>query len=243
MIDALFKDRMDLFWNRFGRRVARTGLTANHVTVIGLLLCTLNVLVFLWHRNLAVFGIALGLIELLDNLDGAVARVTGQSTRFGSYLDATTDRYKELFIFLALGHVTGYWVVCILATTGSLMVSYSHARAAMELTGLEATGEDAKPGVGGASQERCEAGEAEDRGWPDLFERFERILTLSVGLAVSPLVPSPLFLGRDLVFLVLLALAVMTHLTVVQRFRRARTLLAAADASAARPRSNLEGSG
>ncbi len=237
MIDELYKDRMDLFWNRFGRRVARTGLTANHVTVIGLLLCTSNVLVFLWHRNLAVFGIALGLIELLDNLDGAVARVTGHSTRFGSYLDATTDRYKELLIFLALGYVTGYWVVCVLAVTGSLMVSYSHARAAMELVDSGAAGER---GVGGVGEE---SGEAKERGWPDLFERFERILTLSVGLALSPLVSSPLFLGRDLVFFVLCALAAMTHLTVAQRFLRARTLLAAADASAPQRRSNFEGPG
>jgi phosphatidylglycerophosphate synthase len=238
MIDALFKDRMDLFWNRFGRWVAHTGLTANHVTVIGLLLCTTNVLVFLWHQDLAAFGIALGLIELLDNLDGAVARVTGDSTRFGSYLDATIDRYKELLIFLALGHVTGYWVVCVLAVTGSLMVSYSHARAAMELTGSGAAKE---PGVGGAaSQERRGA---KERGWPDLFERFERILTLSIGLALSPLVSSPLLLGRDLVFFVMCALAVMTHLTVAQRFLRARTLLTAADASAPQRRSNLERSG
>lgn len=240
MIDALYKDRMDLFWNRFGRRLARTGLTANHVTAIGLLLCTLNVLVFLWHRNLAVFGVALGLIELLDNLDGAVARVTGESTRFGSYLDATTDRYKELLIFLALGYVTGYWVVCVLAVTGSLMVSYSHARAAMELTGSEADGKGAEHGAGGTSEER---GRPEERGWPDLFERFERILTLSLGLALSPLVSSPLFLGRDLIFFVLCGLALMTHLTVLQRFRRARTLLVAADASAPQRRSNLEGSG
>lgn len=228
---------MDLFWNRFGRWVARAGLTANQVTVVGLMLCALNALVFLWHRNLAVFGIALGVIELLDNLDGAVARVTGESTRFGAYLDATTDRYKEVLVFLALGYVTGYWVVCLLAISGSLMVSYSHARAAMELTAPEERAERVEEVEAGASRD------ARAGGWPDLFERFERILTLSVGLALSPLVPSPLLLGRDLVFYVLCVLAVMTHLTVVQRFRRARSLLAAADASGPQRRSNLEGSG
>jgi phosphatidylglycerophosphate synthase len=201
MIDELYKDKMDLFWDHFGRGVARTGLTPNGVTMIGFVLCAANALAFTGHRNMLVFGLLVGLIELLDNIDGAVARVTGQSTLMGSYLDATTDRYKDFFILLAIAWVTGYWLACMLAVAGSLITSYAAARAAM----LGATDE---PG---------------SKSLPDLFERFERILTLCIGLALTAYVP--LIFGHDLIFYVVWLVAIMTQITGVQRFvRRARQL-------------------
>ena len=211
MLDALYKDRMDLFWNRLGRLVARTGLTANDVTIAGLALCTLNTLVFVWHQNLLVFGVLMGLIELLDNVDGAVARVTGQTSRYGSYLDATTDRYKELFIFLALAHVTGWWGVCMLAATGSLLVSYNHARAAME----GAPGSD----------------DSQDVGMPDLFERFERIATLCAGLIISSFLPDDLLFGRSFLFYAICVVAVASHYTAMQRLLRRSEQIRAEDAA------------
>jgi CDP-diacylglycerol--glycerol-3-phosphate 3-phosphatidyltransferase len=201
MIDELYKDQMDLFWNRLGRWVARTGLTPNHVTWIGFALCAANAAAFVAHRNMLVFGALVAIIELLDNVDGAVARVTGTSTRLGSYLDAATDRYKDFFILLAIAWVTGYWLACMLAVAGSLITSYNAARAAM----LGATDD------------------GETRGLPDLFERFERIATLSIGLMLNPWVP--LIAGHDLLFYVIWLVAIMTQLTAVQRFvRRARQL-------------------
>jgi phosphatidylglycerophosphate synthase len=201
MIDELYKDQMDLLWDRFGRLVARTGLTPNGVTAIGMALCTVNALAFTWHRNMLVFGILVGAIELLDNVDGAVARVTGASSKLGAYLDATTDRYKDFFILLAIAYVTGYWLACTLAIGGSLITSYAAARAAM----LGATDD----GSGG--------------GLPDLFERFERIATLCIGLGLTPLVPQ--IMGHDLIFYVIWLVAIMTQVTGVQRFsRRARQL-------------------
>ncbi len=201
MIDELYKAQMDLFWNHFGRLVARTGLTPNGVTVIGFLLCAANAWAFTRHHDMLLFGVLVALIELLDNVDGAVARVTGQTTRMGAYLDAATDRYKDFFILLAIAHVSGYWLACTLAIAGSLITSYNHARAAM-------LGARDEPGR---------------RGWPDLFERFERIATICVGLALTPYLP-PIF-GQDLLFYIVWLVAGMTQLTGVQRFlRRARQL-------------------
>ena len=57
-------------------------------------------------------------------------------------------------------------------------------------------------------------------GLPDLFERFERVATLCIGLVVSPLLPASLLLGRDFLFLTLCTLALMTHITAVQRLLR-----------------------
>ena len=195
MIDELYKDKMDGGWDRVGRLVARTGLTPNAVTWIGLGLCTANALAFPAHRNLLVFGLLVGLIELLDNVDGAVARVTGLSSRRGAYLDATTDRYKDSFILLAVAYVTGLWLPAMLALSGSLITSYAAARASM----LGAHG-------------------ADRGGLPDLFERLERTATLCLGLVAAPFCP-PIF-GHELMAWVLYFIAAMTHLTGVQRITR-----------------------
>jgi phosphatidylglycerophosphate synthase len=206
MIDELYKDKMDRLWDRLGRQVARTGLTPNGVTAIGMALCSVNALAFTWHRNMLVFGILVALIELLDNVDGAVARVTGTSTKLGAYLDATTDRYKDFFILLAIAYVTGHWLACTLAIGGSLITSYAAARADV----LGATDD----GSGG--------------GLPDLFERFERIATLCIGLVLTPLVP--LIMDHELIFYVIWLVAIMTQITGVQRFSRRARLLRAMDA-------------
>ena len=209
MIDALYKRQMDRFWDRIGRAVARTGLTPDAITLIGMALNALNALLFVWHGHTVAFGIALAAIELLDNVDGAVARVTGTSSRAGAFLDATTDRYKETLPFLAIGIVTGYWAACFLAVSGSLMVSYSQARADAEKKF------DSKGG-----------------GLPDLFERLERVATLCAGLILAPLLPADLAFGEGLLFLVLWFLAIMTHATAIQRMVRGwRRLRADQDAN------------
>ncbi|HEM46894.1 MAG TPA: CDP-alcohol phosphatidyltransferase family protein, partial [Alphaproteobacteria bacterium] len=190
----------DRWWDALGRVVARTGLTPNAITWIGFALSGANALAFVAHRHLIAFGLLVAVVEAIDNVDGAVARVTGQSTRAGAYLDATTDRYKDVFILLALGQVTGYWLAVAVAISGSLITSYAAARAAM-----------------------LGAGADDKRGLPDLFERLERIATLCIGLVATPFFPD--ILGHDLLFWVLWFVAVMTQITAVQRFaRRLRTL-------------------
>lgn len=195
MIDELYKDRMDGGWDRVGRLVARSGLTPNAITWLGLALCTGNAAAFVVHQNYWLFGLLVGAIELLDNVDGAVARVTGLSSRRGAYLDATTDRYKDSLILLAIAQVTGLWLPAMLALAGSLITSYAAARAAM----LGAHG-------------------AANGGLPDLFERLERTATLCLGLVAAPF--CPLLLGHELMWWVLYFVAGMTHLTGVQRVAR-----------------------
>ena len=208
MIDAIYKPHLDKMWDHLGRLVARAGISANAVTWIGLILGAANALWYVYHENGVLFGLTLALTELLDNLDGAVARVTGRSSHAGAFLDAWTDRYKEAIPLFAVAHVTGYWPVCFIVIAGSLIVSYSHARAAME-------GPAATPARSG--------------GLPDLFERFERVAALCIGLVFGALLPSDLIFGHDVLFVVLWVLAVMTHVTAVQRFARSWRALSDAD--------------
>ena len=83
MLDGLFKSRIDRFWNTLGRWLAATGLTPNGVTLIGLGLTLVACFFFLWTGNYWGFSFLLGLGFACDALDGAVARVTGRTTKFG----------------------------------------------------------------------------------------------------------------------------------------------------------------
>src|SRR5204863_8914963 len=80
-------------------------------------------------------GLLLLAANALDLLDGAVARVSGRVTPFGAFLDSTLDRYAEIVVFVGLvGWFAsqGSWhgeVLAVLALAGSLMVSYTRARA------------------------------------------------------------------------------------------------------------------
>ena len=67
-----------------------------------------------------------------DTVDGSVARITGQSTKYGALLDSTLDRYAEFFIFFGrIFYFRNGWIAMavLLALMGFIMVSYIKARA------------------------------------------------------------------------------------------------------------------
>jgi CDP-diacylglycerol---glycerol-3-phosphate 3-phosphatidyltransferase len=114
---------------------------------------------FAFHRHAvhaAGFLILLG--GFFDILDGRVARLTGLGSKFGAFYDSTLDRISEIVVFLGilslyndaepdgpdlavwwLGDVAMIYLV-MLAMAGSLMISYTRARA-------EALGLDCKVGL------------------------------------------------------------------------------------------------
>ncbi len=111
----------------------RIGLKPNMVTLIGLLGHVLAaVLVGMGHITWG--GIVLLVFAPVDFLDGTMARLRGEPTRFGAFVDSVTDRYSELFIFGGLLYYFATqerWLLCLLAyaaITGSLLVSYIRAR-------------------------------------------------------------------------------------------------------------------
>ncbi len=94
MLDRHLRPLIDPPLNRLGQAVARLGLSANHVTLIGLAL-GLGAAAAIWAQ---AFWLAIALIlasRLADGLDGAVARVQGVSD-FGGFLDIVCD-----FVFYA----------------------------------------------------------------------------------------------------------------------------------------------
>ena len=135
----MINERMQEWGRTQARRLVQlllwTRLTPNALTVIGLLLnCGVAaVLAGGWLRLGGVLVIAAGLFDLLD---GAMARVTGQTTKFGSFLDSTLDRVSEVALYFGLlvymlstpdaklGAILIYLSIC-----GSILVSYARARA------------------------------------------------------------------------------------------------------------------
>ncbi len=202
MLDSTYKSRIDRFWESIADHLARAGLSPNQVTWIGLWLVVVNCGLYLWHRNSLWFGLGLGASFAFDALDGAVARLTDRTSKYGGYLDAVVDRYQEILVYAAVAWVTGWWAAAFLALSGSLMVSYNKARTAMETP-------------------------IDNHRWPDLMERFERLLVLLTALILDSLIALPAALGGRMLFSGVLAIGILSHMTAIQRFFRARKLLRA----------------
>ena len=112
----------------------RIGLYPNTVTVLGLLGNTIGAY-FLATGNITLGGIFVLVMGPVDALDGTMARLRGESSRFGAFVDSVTDRYSELVI---LGGLLLYFIsqqnmlacaLVYLAAAGSVLVSYVKARA------------------------------------------------------------------------------------------------------------------
>lgn len=126
-----------------GHALAKVGLTANMLTVIGLLL-NIGVAVVIAADHPRWGGTLLLVASAFDMLDGAVARATGTMTRFGGFLDSTLDRYSEVVVYLGLmiyffqtdDDTVGPLLIFISAA-GALLISYARARA--ESAGFKAS--------------------------------------------------------------------------------------------------------
>jgi CDP-diacylglycerol---glycerol-3-phosphate 3-phosphatidyltransferase len=149
--------------------LARTRVTPNALTTLGVLLCAAAaVAVPFENRNQYLFyWLAAALFvagSLLDILDGALARAGGRSTPFGAFIDSTTDRVSEGFMLAAIAFVFArraddvFVLLTVAAVAGSFLVSYTRARA--EALGL--------------------------RGDVGLGSRAERVVVITAGLVLAP---------------------------------------------------------
>jgi CDP-diacylglycerol---glycerol-3-phosphate 3-phosphatidyltransferase len=115
-------------------------VTPNQVSLGGILLNLVSAVLIL-RGQLALAGIVYLLAGSLDLLDGMLARLAKMSSRFGAFLDSTADRISEGVVFAAIAyHFARHGLpvdaaMTVLALLGSLLVSYTRARA--EGLGLE----------------------------------------------------------------------------------------------------------
>jgi CDP-diacylglycerol---glycerol-3-phosphate 3-phosphatidyltransferase len=137
----------------------RLKVTPNQVTIAGTVL-NVAAAALVVRGNLIIAGIVFLAAGCCDMLDGALARLAKMTTPFGAFLDSTLDRFSEGVIFAGIAYllaVRGHSVVVglvVLAFLGSVMVSYTRARA-------ESLGVDCKVG---------------------LMSRPERVILIALGL-------------------------------------------------------------
>jgi len=117
-----------------GRLLVRIGITADQITWLGAALSLASgFLIYRCDLKSGLLFLALG--GCCDFLDGAVARASGKTCRFGAFLDSTLDRYSEMFVYVGLVGCffrQGSSVAALgaaLALGGSFLVSYTRAKA------------------------------------------------------------------------------------------------------------------
>jgi len=116
------------------RAFAATGINPNLLTVIGFAINFLAAYLFA-YGYFRWAGVTVFLAGLFDMLDGRVARFTNRVTPFGGFFDSVLDRYSDLCLMIGLlvfyGRINRFWYVVLVAVAmiGSVMVSYTRARA------------------------------------------------------------------------------------------------------------------
>jgi len=164
MFDGTFRKPVDKAVKPIGRALRRTGLTPDHLTVIGLLV-GVAAAVAIGSGNLLLGLLLVVLAALPDLLDGALAKATDAASQRGAFFDSTVDRVTDAFLLGGIGwylasEESAHMAMLPFAVMAvSSIISYQRAKA-------ESLGIDAKGG---------------------LMERAERIIALCIGLLVPVL--------------------------------------------------------
>jgi phosphatidylglycerophosphate synthase len=176
--------------------LARTRVTPNQLTALGVTLCGVGALLVTFeNRNELLYfwaGAAAFIVgSILDILDGALARVGGKQSTFGAFLDSLVDRVGEGLMLAA--------VALVLARDGNLL--------AVALTAVAIAGSFLVPYA------RAKAEALGFRGDVGIGSRAERVVVISAGLILAPWGVLPWAIGL---------LAVTAWVTVVQRVLHVR---------------------
>jgi CDP-diacylglycerol--glycerol-3-phosphate 3-phosphatidyltransferase len=121
-------------------RLIESRLTPNAISLTGFAL-NLAAAALIVDRLFFVAGLAFIVGSIMDTLDGRYSRMSGKGSVFGAFLDSTLDRMEEGIVLIAIGayfaslHNQVAAAATVAAVLGSLMVSYTRARA--EALGVE----------------------------------------------------------------------------------------------------------
>ena len=123
----------------------KLGLSPNQVSILGIAFAVLSAISYWQWKHNSLFLILAPLLllasGLLDALDGALARLYGEATKFGGFFDSILDRYADALILcgIILGGLTDIkWGLT--ALLGSMLVSYTRARSEAAGVKMESVG-------------------------------------------------------------------------------------------------------
>lgn len=143
------KERIQFLLVGEARLFHSIGLTPNHLSMLGVLFAFISATMYWISRYYESASLLASIFLLIsgffDAVDGVLARQFGEVTVFGGFLDSLFDRYADAFVFL------GIIIGCLLtdpgwvfwgfaAMIGTLLVSYSRARAEAAEVKMESVG-------------------------------------------------------------------------------------------------------
>ncbi len=164
MFDGTFRKPVDKAVKPIGHALRKTGLTPDHLTVLGLLV-GIGAAVAIGSGRLLLGLLLVILAALPDLFDGALAKATDASSQRGAFFDSTVDRVTDAFLlggiawYLASTESPHMAILPFAVMAVSSIISYERAKA--ESLGIEAKG--------------------------GLMERAERIIALCLGLLIPVL--------------------------------------------------------
>jgi len=159
MLDGNWRTVVDRGLTPIGQSLQRAGISADVVTVIGIVMAS-GASVAIGMGNLRLGFMLLVLTGVPDALDGAVAKAAGTASSRGAYFDSVADRLTDALLFggvawhLATVRTDRMMMLPVAIMATAMFISYQRAKA-------ESLGYDAKGG---------------------LMERAERFIVLAFGL-------------------------------------------------------------
>lgn len=172
MFDGRLRSQVDAAVKPIGNSIRRTGISADAITGIGIVMAVAAA-VAIGAGALRAGFVLLILTGIPDLLDGAVAKASGKATARGAFFDSVSDRLTDGLLFggiawylSASGEPTWVVMVPVAGYVTASIVSYVRAKA-------DALGFDARGG---------------------LVERAERFILLAVGLLFEPILLAVLVL-------------------------------------------------
>jgi len=213
--------------NPFIKLLIKIGITPNMITFFGLILNILASVILIFgaekgerqdHEYVGWAGLIILIAGLMDMVDGRLARVGNMSNDYGALFDSVLDRYSEMFMFLGICYYLVSYdyflssIFAFIAMIGSVMVSYTRARA-------EGLGVNASVG---------------------LMQRPERVLLIGIAAVACGIfsksyggdfkidiqgLPFPLFETITIFTLPIFILAIMANITAVRRLLHARSII------------------
>ena len=162
MLDGNWRNVVDRGLSPIGKNLHRAGITADVVTIIGIIMA-IAASVSIAFGSLRLGFLLLIMTGISDALDGPVAKASGAASLRGAFFDSVSDRLTDALLlggiaWFLIGDEPGYTVMLPVSVMFvSLLISYQRAKA-------ESLGLDAKGG---------------------LMERAERFIVLAIGLLFS----------------------------------------------------------
>lgn len=162
MLDGNWRNVVDRGLSPIGKNLHRAGITADVVTIIGIIMA-IAASVSIAFGSLRLGFLLLIMTGISDALDGPVAKASGAASLRGAFFDSVSDRLTDALLlggiaWFLIGDKPGYTVMLPVSVMFvSLLISYQRAKA--ESLGLEAKG--------------------------GLMERAERFIVLAIGLLFS----------------------------------------------------------